>query len=243
MKPTHIYAVHPAGFLVEFALDEGEHLADVVERLVDREYRPSHGDAWPRTPEGIPICPKHGEVMTQREKQGDTWYSHKVTNEHGEVLYCRGYSGKTSPGFGVPTRPQQTPPPVAQGQQQQQAPRPQQQTPPPQPREEPPTDDMMPLPDYRQLAINADTEHKFDYGAYMTLRNGVYDSVERVAKTRGVLLPEWTPSPKANEALLLALEVYRDKRSQAEKRGEAARPAHEFAALEARNAYNKAIKE
>ena len=118
MKPTHIYAVHPAGFLVEFALDEGEHLADVVERLVDREYRPSHGDAWPRTPEGIPICPKHGEVMTQREKQGDTWYSHKVTNEHGEVLYCRGYSGKTSPGFGVPTRPQQTPSPVAQGQQQ-----------------------------------------------------------------------------------------------------------------------------
>jgi len=98
------------------------------------------------------------------------------------------------------------------------------------------------LPDYRQLAVNAKTDHEFDYAAYMTLRNGVSDSVERVAKTRRNLFPDWKPAPRSNTALLLALEVYRDKRAAAETRGEAARAAHDFAKLEALQAWN-AVKE
>lgn len=53
------------------------------------------------TPEGLPICPKHGAVMRKREKQGDTWYSHQVTDENGEAHYCRGYASKSSPGWNI----------------------------------------------------------------------------------------------------------------------------------------------
>ena len=42
--------------------------------------------------------------------------------------------------------------------------------------------------------------------------------------------------------MLAALEVYREKRSAAEGRGEAAAAAHAFAKREAMNAYNKAVK-
>ncbi|HEX6293403.1 MAG TPA: hypothetical protein VFZ66_29750 [Herpetosiphonaceae bacterium] len=54
--------------------------------------------AWSYTPEGLPICPKHGVPMKKREKQGDVWHSHSV-GERGEDLYCRGYPGKESPGW------------------------------------------------------------------------------------------------------------------------------------------------
>ena len=38
--------------------------------------------------------------MREREKQGDTWYSHSVTDPtSGEVLYCKGRPGKDSPGW------------------------------------------------------------------------------------------------------------------------------------------------
>lgn len=53
------------------------------------------------TPEGLPICPKHGEVMKKREKQGDTWHSHNVTGDDGQTHYCRGYASKNSPGWHV----------------------------------------------------------------------------------------------------------------------------------------------
>ena len=51
------------------------------------------------TPEGLPICPKHGDVMSKREKQGDVWYSHRVLDGHGQEHYCRGYDSKKSPGW------------------------------------------------------------------------------------------------------------------------------------------------
>ena len=271
MKPRNIFAVHPAGVLVEFALDEGEHLADAVELLVEREYRPSHGDAWPRTPEGVPICPKHAEVMSQREKQGDTWYSHKVFGEHGEVLYCRGYPGKSSPGYQVPVRraggdeaqrqrPQAQPQQMqAQPQQAQQArrqePRPSGPPPPDEAGWSPPVTtavarpghvpaaEGMALPDYRRLAREATAANEFDYAAYMVLRNGVYDSVERVAKTRQSLVPEWQASPATNEAALLALEVYRDKRAAAEANGEVPATAHQTAKQQAVKAYKTLLQE
>ena len=53
---------------------------------------------WATTPEGLPICPKHGVPMRKRERQGDTWYSHNAGGE-GEELWCRGYAGKDSPGW------------------------------------------------------------------------------------------------------------------------------------------------
>ncbi|MBX7254040.1 MAG: hypothetical protein K1X50_18830 [Candidatus Promineofilum sp.] len=94
------------------------------------------------------------------------------------------------------------------------------------------------LPDYRRLAIDATAANEFDYAAYMTLRNGVYDSVDRIAKTRASLVPDWLPAPKVNEALLLALEVYRDKRAAVEAEGEAAADAHKAAKSVALSAYS-----
>lgn len=85
----------------------------------------SSGYQW--TPEGLPVCPKHGDVMGKREKQGDVWYSHRVIDPTtGEEHYCRGYDSKNSPGWSVgepaqpapqpretavsqPTQPQPTP--------------------------------------------------------------------------------------------------------------------------------------
>lgn len=58
---------------------------------------------FPRTPDGTPICPKHGVEMRKREKQGDEWWSHRVINrESGEEMYCRGYASVNSPGYDVP---------------------------------------------------------------------------------------------------------------------------------------------
>ena len=54
---------------------------------------------WSYTPDGLPICPRHGAPMKKREKQGDIWYSHVVTAPDGDDLYCRGYHGKDSPGY------------------------------------------------------------------------------------------------------------------------------------------------
>jgi hypothetical protein len=53
------------------------------------------------TPDGLPVCPRHGVPMRRREKQGDEWHSHKVIDPHGQELYCRGYDGPDSPGYRV----------------------------------------------------------------------------------------------------------------------------------------------
>lgn len=71
-----------------------ETIAQAMQAQDAKEYQ------W--TPEGLPICPKHGEVMKKREKQGDSWYSHRVIDPAtGEELYCRGYAGKNSPGWNL----------------------------------------------------------------------------------------------------------------------------------------------
>ena len=97
------------------------------------------------------------------------------------------------------------------------------------------------LPDYRAMAAAAKTVTEFDYAAFMVLRNGLFTDQERIAQIRELLAPAWKPGPKSNAAMLAALGVYREKRSAAEGRGEAARPAHEFARTEARSAYNREI--
>lgn len=76
-------------------LDE---LKMVRAELADMKTRAA--DGWQRTPEGLPICPKHGVVMQKREKQGDTWYSHKIETPEGDC-YCRGYATKNGDGWHV----------------------------------------------------------------------------------------------------------------------------------------------
>lgn len=147
-----------------------------------------------------------------------------------EVLSGAGGQGKMGAG-GTP---------AIQGQAAQQRPN----QPPPPPDE--PADDgpgMMGLPDYRKLALEATTAEAFDYAAFMLLRNGLYTEVERITTVRQAIAMGWKPSAKSNAAMLAALEVYREKRSEAEGRGEAKTPASLFAKQEAMGAYNKAIKE
>ena len=77
-------------------------LREIAESLaVIAEYSSKGERGYEWTPEGLPICPVHGEVMTQREKQGDTWYSHGVIDASGEKVWCRGYPGRLSPGYDV----------------------------------------------------------------------------------------------------------------------------------------------
>lgn len=97
-----LHAIHPTGYPIDIELDanEYERLDQIVQRLLDRGYR-APAQAWPLSPEGLPICPKHQAVMAQREKQGDSWYSHRVITAHGEELYCRGlaYGPTDKDGF------------------------------------------------------------------------------------------------------------------------------------------------
>ena len=69
-----------------------------VRLLPEAGIEPVRAAIWQTTPDGIPICPRHGVPMRRREKQGDTWYSHNVGTD-GEELWCRGYPGKDSPGW------------------------------------------------------------------------------------------------------------------------------------------------
>jgi hypothetical protein len=65
-----------------------------------------------RSPEGLPICARHGEVLRRREKQGDEWFSHRVLLPDGSTVFCKGRPGKDSPGWEIePAAPR--PPVVA----------------------------------------------------------------------------------------------------------------------------------
>ena len=79
-------------------------LAGLQDELLKAGYLPN--GELPRTAEGLPICTRHAVPMRQREKQGDTWYSHSVTNPTtGEILYCKGRPGNDSPGWQVDIDP------------------------------------------------------------------------------------------------------------------------------------------
>ncbi len=78
----------------------------VLGHLSDMGFAPDRpAVVWSTTPDGLPICPKHGAPMRRREKQGDEWHSHKLINGHGEEVYCRGYDGPDSPGYRVDLAP------------------------------------------------------------------------------------------------------------------------------------------
>jgi hypothetical protein len=70
-------------------------------RLAERGYvRPP--TPIPRSANGEPLCEKHNVFMTEHEKQGDTWYSHKIVDSQGRECWCKGRPGGDSPGFAVP---------------------------------------------------------------------------------------------------------------------------------------------
>jgi hypothetical protein len=84
---------------LSFDLSDLKHLPAALNRLRGYGVEPQANE-WAYTPEGLPICPKHGVPMQKREKQGDTWYSHKVLGEDGRDYYCRGYpTGKNDDGY------------------------------------------------------------------------------------------------------------------------------------------------
>lgn len=100
-----IETISPNGYAVKFESPEAELaqllaiLPKIEASLAAAKYQPNSERHYPKTPDGTPICPKHGEVMREREKQGDTWYSHKVVGPDGQEHYCRGHAGKLSPGW------------------------------------------------------------------------------------------------------------------------------------------------
>ena len=102
-QPLTLTALHATGFQVSLQVSSLEAVDATIAQLIQLGYRPAGaGDGWMRTPEGLPLCPKHGAVMRARLKQGDSWHSHSVITKSGEELYCRGFPGKSSPGWDVP---------------------------------------------------------------------------------------------------------------------------------------------
>jgi hypothetical protein len=71
----------------------GYTLDELCDKLDKRGYAPpAQTQEWQRLPDGTPICPKHHAPMRQREKQGDTWYSHSAgKDQNGKEVYCKGY--------------------------------------------------------------------------------------------------------------------------------------------------------
>lgn len=77
-------------------------MAQILQTLKRIEAQQGASSAYQWTPEGLPICPRHGEAMAKREKQGDIWYSHKVIDpDTGEVHFCKGYASPSSPGWSI----------------------------------------------------------------------------------------------------------------------------------------------
>jgi hypothetical protein len=89
----------PHGFEVTVDCGSLEEAKGIIGRLVQKGYRPANAtNEWPKSPSGEPICLKHNAVMVRREKQGDVWYSHRVTASDGTERFCRGVA------YGPPER-------------------------------------------------------------------------------------------------------------------------------------------
>jgi hypothetical protein len=95
--------VHPLGFPCEIDLleEEAREVDTLLAAMLHRGYRPT-AQSWPKGPSGAPLCCKHGGIeMQQRERQHDTWWSHKIVMADGRELYCRGvpHGPKAQDGF------------------------------------------------------------------------------------------------------------------------------------------------
>jgi len=99
MNLITIIAFHPTGYELHIPVTFDE-LPATMRRLAARGYTPSREPVL--TAEGLPICPRHGVPMQQRNKQNDLWFSHKMVHpETGETVYCRGYASASSPGYDI----------------------------------------------------------------------------------------------------------------------------------------------
>jgi hypothetical protein len=99
MNPITIIAFHPTGYELHIPVTF-EELPATMRRLAARGYTPSREPVL--TAEGLPICPRHGVPMQQRNRNGDLWFSHKMVHPtSGETVYCRGYAGVSSPGYDI----------------------------------------------------------------------------------------------------------------------------------------------
>lgn len=99
MSLITIIAYHPTGYELRIGVTF-EELSPTLRRLSARGYTPTREPVL--TAEGLPICPRHGVPMQQRNRNGDIWYSHKLVHpETGETVYCRGYAGASSPGYDI----------------------------------------------------------------------------------------------------------------------------------------------
>jgi hypothetical protein len=86
-----LHLIHTAsGVPVDVWGDALGTLDQTIAGLLAQGLRPPATD-WLRTPEGEPLCPRHGAVMGKREKQGDCWHSHRVVGPDGVERFCRGY--------------------------------------------------------------------------------------------------------------------------------------------------------
>ncbi len=103
-RPRHSFTYEYHGFAVTSTVEgEFSKLGAVLDKLQELGATPIlPPNPIDYTPEGLPICPKHRVPMRERDKQKQSLYSHKVINEHGEELYCKGHPGASSPGWRVP---------------------------------------------------------------------------------------------------------------------------------------------
>lgn len=99
MNLITLIAFHPTGYELHIPVTF-EELPATMHRLAARGYTPGREPVL--TAEGLPICPRHGVPMQQRNRNGDLWYSHKLVHpETGETVYCRGYASASSPGYDI----------------------------------------------------------------------------------------------------------------------------------------------
>jgi len=95
--PATVEAFDTSGYRVTFRTTAAR-VVSVTKWLEKRGFTP---ERTPKTtPDGTPICPKHGVPMRKREKQGDEWYSHNMGTED-DPWWCRGHKHATSPGWEV----------------------------------------------------------------------------------------------------------------------------------------------
>jgi hypothetical protein len=96
---VRVHILHPSGVAIWLECVSLDAADVMIKHMLASGYRPvpvagGGGSAeWPKGPDGrSPLCPRHGAIMTERQKQSDTWWSHKLMHPRtGEDVYCRGY--------------------------------------------------------------------------------------------------------------------------------------------------------
>ena len=89
MRAT-ITVLHLSGVQVAVLVEDLAQVDTVIAQLLGKGYRATLSE-WPKGPDNLPLCLKHGVSIQERNRQGDTWHSHRIVHPAtGEELYCRG---------------------------------------------------------------------------------------------------------------------------------------------------------